>query len=51
MISKNAPPVSLSGLVTEYSEAFYNRQRKQKRLCWLSPAAYEQWSYRNQLAA
>ncbi len=27
--------------ITEYIEVFYNRQRKQKRLGYLSPAAYE----------
>lgn len=28
--------------ITEYIEVFYNRQRRQKRLDYLSPAAYEQ---------
>ena len=28
--------------IQEYIEIFYNRQRKQKRLGYLSPAAYEQ---------
>jgi hypothetical protein len=27
--------------ITEYIEIFYNRQRRQKRLDYLSPAAYE----------
>ena len=27
--------------ITEYIEIFYNRQRRQKRLGYLSPAAYE----------
>ena len=28
--------------ITEYIEIFYNRQRRQARLRFLSPAAYEQ---------
>ena len=28
--------------ITEYIEVFYNRQRRQARLGYLSPAAYEQ---------
>lgn len=28
--------------ITEYIEIFYNRQRRQKRSDYLSPAAYEQ---------
>ena len=32
--------------ITEYIEIFYNRQRRQKRLGYLSPAAYEQEYYR-----
>ena len=28
--------------ITEYIEIFYNRQRRQKRLGYLSPAVYEQ---------
>ncbi|RPH50263.1 MAG: hypothetical protein EHM85_10965 [Desulfobacteraceae bacterium] len=37
--------------ITEYIEAFYNRQRKQKRLGYLSPVAYEQRFYADRLAA
>jgi len=37
--------------ITEYIEIFYNRQRKQARLGFLSPAAYERWFYEKQLAA
>jgi putative transposase len=36
---------------TEYIEIFYNRQRKQDKLGFLSPAAYEQWFYEKRLAA
>lgn len=32
--------------ITEYIEIFYNRQRRQKRLDYLSPAAYEQQYFR-----
>lgn len=32
--------------ITEYIEIFYNRQRRQKRLGYLSPAAYEQKYFR-----
>jgi len=32
--------------ITEYIEIFYNRQRRQKRLGYLSPAAYEQQYFR-----
>ncbi len=32
--------------ITEYIEIFYNRQRRQARLGYLSPAAYEQKFYR-----
>ncbi len=31
--------------IREYIEVFYNRQRKQARLGYLSPAAYEQKFY------
>jgi len=37
--------------ITEYIEVFYNRQRRQKRLRYLSPAAYEQRFYAEQRAA
>jgi putative transposase len=35
----------------EYIEIFYNRQRKQARLGFLSPAAFERWFYEKRLAA
>lgn len=37
--------------ITEYIEVFYNRQRSQARLGYLSPVAYEQKFYAGQLAA
>jgi len=37
--------------ITEYIEVFYNRQRRQARLGYLSPAAYEQKFYRERWAA
>ena len=37
--------------ITEYIEIFYNRQRKQARLGFLSPAAFERWFYEKQMAA
>jgi len=37
--------------ITEYIEVFYNRQRRQKRLGYLSPAAYERRYYVRQAAA
>jgi putative transposase len=37
--------------ITEYIEIFYNRQRKQARLGFLSPVAFERWFYEKQLAA
>ena len=37
--------------ITEYIEIFYNRQRRQARLGFLSPAAYEQNFYAGLLAA
>ncbi len=37
--------------ITEYIEIFYNRQRIQKRLGYLSPAAYEIEYYKKMLAA
>ncbi len=37
--------------ITEYIEIFYNRQRRQAKLGFLSPAAYEQKYYNRQLAA
>ena len=37
--------------ITEYIEVFYNRQRRQARLGYLSPVVYEQRFYAGQLAA
>ena len=37
--------------ITEHIEIFYNRQRKQKRLGYLSPAAFTQQYYENLVAA
>ncbi|SIO18953.1 putative transposase [Nitrosomonas cryotolerans ATCC 49181] len=37
--------------ITEYIEIFYNRQRKQKRLRYLSPAAFTQQYYEKLIAA
>jgi transposase InsO family protein len=37
--------------ITEYIEVFYNRQRRQVRLGYLSPAVYEREFYARQLAA
>ena len=37
--------------IAEYIEIFYNRQRKQKRLGYLSPAAFTQKYYENLVAA
>jgi transposase InsO family protein len=37
--------------ITEYIEIFYNRQRRQERLGFLSPYAYERQFYEKQLAA
>ena len=37
--------------ITEYIEVFYNRQRRQKRLGYLSPAAYERKFYAERVAA
>lgn len=37
--------------ITEYIEIFYNRQRRQARLGYMSPAAYERKFYERQLAA
>ena len=37
--------------ITEYIEVFYNRQRRQARLGYLSPAAFEQRYHRKQKAA
>jgi transposase InsO family protein len=37
--------------ITEYIEVFYNRQRRQARLGYLSPAAYERLFYVRQAAA
>ena len=37
--------------ITEYIEIFYNRQRRQSRLGYLSPAAFAQQFYRQQRAA
>jgi transposase InsO family protein len=41
-------PLSLS---SEYIEIFYNRQRRQKRLGYLSPAAYKQKYFKERNAA
>jgi len=37
--------------ITEYIEIFYNRQRKQARLGYLSPVAFTQRYYEKLLAA
>ncbi|MBE0584910.1 MAG: IS3 family transposase [Desulfofustis sp.] len=37
--------------IQEYIEIFYNRQKKQKKLGYLSPAAYERQFYQIQIAA
>jgi transposase InsO family protein len=37
--------------ITEYIEVFYNRQRRQARLGYVSPAVYERQFYARQLAA
>jgi transposase InsO family protein len=37
--------------ITEYIEIFYNRQRRQAKLGFLSPAAFEQQFYERQLVA
>jgi transposase InsO family protein len=37
--------------ITEYIEVFYNRQRKQKRLGYLSPVSYEKKFYKKRLSA
>jgi putative transposase len=37
--------------ITEYIEIFHNRQRRQARPGFLSPAAYEQRFYAGQLVA
>jgi putative transposase len=37
--------------ITEYIEVFYNRQRIQKQLDYLSPAAFERRYYEHHLAA
>jgi putative transposase len=37
--------------ITEYIEVFYNRQRKQKKLGYLSPVAFERRYYQQQKAA
>jgi putative transposase len=37
--------------ITEYIEVFYNRQRKQKKLGYLSPVAFERRYYQKQKAA
>lgn len=37
--------------ITEYIGLFYNRQRIQKQLGYLSPAAFERRYYQQQLAA
>ena len=37
--------------ITEYIEIFYNRQRRQKRLGYLSPVVYEQQFHERKKAA
>jgi putative transposase len=37
--------------ITQYIEIFYNRQRKQEKLGYLSPAEFTQRYYANLLAA
>jgi len=37
--------------IIEYIEIFYNRQRRQKRLGYLSPAVYEKKFYEKRVAA
>jgi putative transposase len=37
--------------ITEYIEIFYNRQRRQKRLGYLSPAGFEQQYFKELRAA
>lgn len=37
--------------ITEYIEIFYNRQRRQARLGFLSPTSFERWFYEKRLAA
>src|SRR5512140_378842 len=37
--------------ISEHIEVFYNRQRRQRRLGYLSPAAYERWYYTRQAVA
>jgi putative transposase len=37
--------------ITEYIEIFYNRQRKQAKLGFLSPAAFDRWYHEKRLAA
>ena len=37
--------------ISEYIEVFYNRQRRQKRLGYLSPAVYEKRFYEKRIAA
>ena len=37
--------------IIEYIEIFYNRERRQKRLGYLSPAQYEKWFYEKKEAA
>ena len=44
-------PRTSSKEITEYIEIFYNRQRTQERLDYLSPAAFTQRFYLNKIAA
>ena len=37
--------------ITEYIEVFYNRQRRQERLRYLSPTQYERQFYERKIAA
>jgi hypothetical protein len=46
-----AKNISCCSWVTEYIEIFYNRQRKQERLSYLSPAEFKQRYYTDLIAA
>jgi len=49
--SKRFATKEVSREITEYIEIFYNRQRRQARLGFLSPAVYEQRFYAGLLSA
>lgn len=49
-VGKRGVPLD-KGQIPEYIKIFYNRQRKQAKLGFLSPAVYEQQFYQKQLAA